>query len=570
MGVGREGRWQGERGKMNKHCHAVACAVLSSLVFMLPHSLCVSDVEGAEGAVLRAGAAARPITPADSQGRLWQEPYKDLNGNGEYDAPHPAVSERPADHFIDLNGNGKWDGPYLAGFYNRDYNIATEVHDDLWARVLVLQQGRTKIGLVALDLIGYFYEEVEKIRERVHDLGFTRIIIASTHTHGGVDTLGLWGPNIFVDGKDPRMMRHVAAQTEAALREADRRLRPARVTFARTSPPDEFGWLINDFRDPIVIDDEILVMRVDAVQEGTIATVVNWSPHPETMGGTTSRITSDFPHYVREGIEKEVGGIAIYFSGAVGGLLTTLGLEVQDEEGRVLPQRSWEKTERIGGLVARAALASLEKEASLFLTGIEVRSRSIFIPVESTLLLDLLRRGVIQRETYTGGLPDGVEGRDILTEVVVVFFRGQKGVVAGIVTVPGELFPEIAIGGFLGGGEKCFEYTERKWRLDGRGKERIAAAHPDILPEPVIKRHMPGEYHFLFGLANDELGYIVPANDFVPPRNPLRQRLGIDRCGDSDHYEEALSLGQKAAPIIAEAIVGLLRDEEEAQGEEGK
>jgi hypothetical protein len=517
-----------------------------------------------------AGAAASTITPADENGRLWEEPYKDLNGNGRYDAPDPSDPKAPHDPFTDTNNNGKWDGPFLAGFYHDGaYYTASGVHDPVWARALVLQMGNTRVGLVALDVVGLFYPLVEEIRRRVGDLGFTHVIVASTHTHGGSDSMGLWGPDRMTDGKDPRFIHHIIKQSEWALREAVRKLTPARTKFASAQTPAQFGWLINDLRDPIVIDDQILVMAVDDPQGNAIATVVNWTPHPETMGGSSSLITSDFPHYLREGVEKGGfrfngkrwagrGGLAIYFSGSVGGLLSTLRLEVKDENDRPLPLRSWAATQRIGEIAAGTVLGTLEGQDYLDIQHIDIHAKKLFIPIKNQFFKLLLARGVIHREAYTQGQPAGNRGEDALTEVNVLTLWGQGKPLAQFVTVPGELFPEIAIGGYLGDEKKCWRYTERKRRLDGRGKERISAAHPQIPTEPILRRYMKAPYKFIIGLGNDELGYIVPANDFVPPVYQPRPHYGTDRCGDGDHYEESMSVGPQAAPIISKAVVELL------------
>ncbi len=523
-----------------------------------------------ESTILMAGAAAYTITPVDETGKLWEEAYQDVNHNGRYDAPDPSNPTHPHDPFTDENGNGKWDGPYLAGFHHKEsYYTATGVHDPLWARALIIQQGNTRVGFLALDLIGFFYPEVEQIRLRVADLHLGYLIVASTHTHGAPDSLGLWGPNRLTDGKDPRFIEHIFKQSELAIREASRRLTPARIRFASIEPPRQFGRLINDLRDPIVIDSKILVMAVDDEKGRAISTVVNWTPHPETLGGATSLITSDFPHYIRQGIEKGGftvkgkrwrgrGGTTLYFSGAVGGLLSTLRLKVKDEVGSLIPERSWDIVRRIGEIVSAAVLQGINDQQAVPIREIRVARKRFFIPLENKLFKLLIARGVIQRGTYTNGSFAGLEGEDLFTEVGLVSFLNSDHAVAQFVTVPGELFPEIAIGGYLSDGATCWKVSQRKLKLHGKGRERIGAANPGVPTEPVLKQHMRAKYKFIIGLGNDELGYIVPANDFVPPVLEPTPHYGTDRCGDSDHYEEGMSVGPKAAPRIADAIVQLL------------
>jgi hypothetical protein len=541
-----------------------------------------------------AGAAAKEITPIDARGRLWQEPYTDDNGNGRYDAPNPLNPSAQADHFTDTNHNGKWDGPFLAGFrHKRDYYTATGVHDPLWTRVLVLQAGKLKMAWVALDVVGFAYPDVRKIRKAAAGLGFSRIIIASTHTHEGVDTMGLWGPNPFTDGKDPRMMDFIQNQTVAALREAERQLQPARITLAKTTLPDSFGRILKDRRDPIVLDTHLTAMKIEDLKGGTIATVVNASIHPETMGGKGSLITSDFPHYLREGIEKGgfriqgktvkgLGGVAIYFNGAVGGLMTTLGAEVKDESGKVLPQRSWEKMQRIGELMAGAALEALREQKPAAIDTILVQSNTILLPIDNQYLRALTGKGVIRRESYTNGRPaKGPEvGQEIMTEVDLISLSHPGAnsehrsaetdtPLAQIVTLPGELFPEIALGGYLSDAKTCWAVTDRKKAMDGIGKERIAASKPGVAKEPVLMDHLKAPFVFLFGLANDELGYIVPANDFVFPTYNPGPVFGVDRCGSKDHYEETLSASSEMAPRVTRALLELIENQHPGMGGRG-
>ncbi len=543
------------------------------ILLLLAFILIGRDVAASEpDATLMAGAAAYTITPVDAAGKLWEEPYRDVNHNGRYDAPDPGWPDRPSDPFDDTNGNGKWDGPYLAGFHHKEsYYTATGVHDPLWARALIIQHGQTRVGFLALDLIGLFYTQVEEIRLSVADLNIDHLVVASTHTHGGPDSLGLWGPNRLTDGKDPRFIQHILKQSESALREASQRLAPARITFVSTEPIRQFGHLINDLRDPIVIDSNVVVMAVDHEKGGAISTVVNWTPHPETLGGAASLITSDFPHYIRQGIEKGGftvngkrwkgrGGTTLYFSGAVGGLLSTLRLTVKDEVGDIIPQRSWDLSRRIGEIVAASVLQGLNDREEAPIRKIGIARRRFFIPLENPLFKFLIARGIIQRGTYTNGSLAGLEGEDLFTEVGLVSFYSDH-LVAQLVTIPGELFPEIAIGGYLGDGATCWQVSQRKLKLHPEGRERIAAANPGTPTEPVIKEAMRAKYKFIIGLGNDELGYIVPANDFVPPVLEPTPRYGTDRCGDSDHYEESMSVGPKAAPLISDAVIQLLRQE---------
>src|SRR5687767_2688389 len=80
---------------------------------------------------------------------------------------------------------------YIAGYNNN--RPATSVHDDLWARALVLDDGKSRLAVVSCDLIGLFNRRVKQIRALIKAVPPDNVLIACTHVHSGPDTLGLWG-----------------------------------------------------------------------------------------------------------------------------------------------------------------------------------------------------------------------------------------------------------------------------------------------------------------------------------------------------------------------------------------
>src|SRR5947209_534865 len=183
---------------------------------------------------------------------------------------------------------------YLAGFgYNR---IAAGIHDDLYARCLALQIAGQRLVLCSVDLIGLFYEDVLAIRREFEEATPSPafLIVAATHTHAGPDTLGLYGPKPLQAGTDATYLDWVERRIAATASEAVRRLQPATFEFARDDHP-LLGLLQGVDRPPIVKDPFLFVMRLVALStRQTVATVVNWSDHPEVLGGKNSQITSDY------------------------------------------------------------------------------------------------------------------------------------------------------------------------------------------------------------------------------------------------------------------------------------
>jgi len=175
---------------------------------------------------------------------------------------------------------------FIAGYDNN--RVADSVHDDLYARALVLDDGKTRMAVVSCDLIGLSNWRIRRIREHVHDVPKENVTIACTHVHSGPDTLGLWGETGFKSGLDPAYMTRLETDVAGAVDQAAGKLQPVKLAVGTIQVPD--GFVYNS-REPI--QDKILTaLRFTDGGGKTVATVINYGGHPEV--NKTRAITSDF------------------------------------------------------------------------------------------------------------------------------------------------------------------------------------------------------------------------------------------------------------------------------------
>src|SRR5699024_7090192 len=265
---------------------------------------------------ISAGFGKRVITPTIT------DTWNDDNENARYDKEET---------YNDHNENGRFDPVWIAGFHNN--RPANGIHDDVWSRVIVLDDGTTRIAMVSLDAIGFMYPDVIDIRKALpEELNIDYVLISSTHTHESNDLIGIWGPGIFKSGVDSDHMKWLKEQVIQSIEEACNRLRPAKFVFGQDLSGRD-SILIKDTRKPIVKATGIQIMQVlDAEQDTTLGTVTNWSNHPETLWSKNLLISSDYPHFIREALEKGIvegqdtlfqglGGTSVFFTGVIGGLM---------------------------------------------------------------------------------------------------------------------------------------------------------------------------------------------------------------------------------------------------------
>jgi len=471
-----------------------------------------------------AGFAAVTITPriVDS--------FVDIDSNAVYEPDK-------GDRFVDRDGDGIFDACWLAGFHRA--RPALGVHDDLWARAVVFGNSDVRIALVALDAIGFLHDDVITVRQALPpDWRIDHLIICSTHTHSAPDLIGLWGPKTTERGVNEDYRRWVHYRILEALQQAVTNLQPAYLRMARVDSVRE--GLVADSRPPLVYDDALRILQfVHAATDTTLGTLVCWANHPEALGDLNLWISSDFVHYLREGVEKGLppawgdgqaglGGVALFVNGAIGGLMTPLGVALVDPQtGRHLGAPSFEKARAIGHRVAELVLKALKGEKVIVNRHprIYLRARTFELPVENFGLQMACLLGVIDRGFSAW--------KKIRTEIDVLVL-GE----AWMLTIPGEIYPEIVNGGVENPPGADFQM--------------------DPVEVPPLRSFMKGRLNIVFGLANDEIGYIIPKSEWDHWKNPPYLYNSPEPM-----YGEVVSLGPDTAPLIYQMARDLLKETRE-------
>jgi hypothetical protein len=377
---------------------------------------------------------------------------------------------------------------FLAGF---DQNRrATAIHDDLYVRALALcTPGRTLV-LCALDLIGFFRPHVQEIIRRVssHYNGSHKpnLIISSLHPHNGPDTMGLWGPDSRTSGVDPLYLADVKDKAEATILSA-----LAAMTLespAMKSVCLRVPGLAKNARNPEILDDELTALQFLDKDNRPLASLFDFPCHPEVMWEHNTQVSADYLGYLRKGVEQATGAPCIFFAGALGGMMTP-----------DVKEHSFAEAEAIGQSLAKAGLEALGNSGGFPVTEISVQKKEIKVKLTNILYKFAFRRKL---------LPDMRDRLGRITSEVGLIKIGP----AWFATIPGELLPKLGLA------------LKADMKASGANVAGVIC------------------------LANDELGYILPADDFRFPLNPFKP---------GKHYEETNSISKAIGPAVLEAVRSL-------------
>lgn len=223
------------------------------------------------------------------------------------------------------------DHPVLAGYAG--HRRSREKADEVYARVLVLEQGRMRAVIAAIDTL--LIPEGLESEIRAHAGIPFCALMAATHTHTGPG--GLWPSTIagwMGAGAFDRAQRDaVVLATANAIAEATAGAGPAQLRVGREL------WAQGPARarSGAAIDSELVALRLETHQGRAIATLVDYAMHPTIA--PRDQLSADWPGAAARQIEKgSAGAPALVLQGA-GGNTTWDG--AKDPAARVAAEAEW-------------------------------------------------------------------------------------------------------------------------------------------------------------------------------------------------------------------------------------
>ncbi len=291
----------------------------------------------------------------------------------------------------------------LAGYGVRHGRAMEGIHDRPSARAIYFKNEQVEFALVAVDLLivpSGLRSAVERRLAGEISQGF---LLAATHTHGGP---GNYDPNILAQmfafgGYRPQVREFLVDRIVEALRQAKQNAKPARLAFAR----GEIAGLNLHRRDPsLATDDDLAYVRIESTQAEPIGSLVVYAAHPTVLGPEILLMNGDFPGFLCRGLEKEKGGVVLFFNGAAGEVAphppgSETGFAAAEALGRALAQRVRALHEKLEfqselSLISRSAIFQLPKPDAGSLTFFPLT-----LPLEGILHLSVPKETILQSFT---------------------------------------------------------------------------------------------------------------------------------------------------------------------------
>jgi neutral ceramidase len=229
-----------------------------------------------------------------------------------------------------------------AGHGNRGRQLFSSVHDSLFVRTVVIDNGADKVAMIAVDLLLMPPSVRERVEHNVAALGFEprQLYYAGTHTHNGAGNWGHGAIGFLYGFYDEALVEFMADQIVMSLREADRHKRPSRILHGRQPVP---GVVENRMVNDTTSVDRLLRMMVIEQHTGERLALASFTAHPTCLSSTVLELSRDYPGLVVDELEKSGYDFAMFLAGGVA------------SHAPRSPRQNWEKMEDLAQALVRSA-----------------------------------------------------------------------------------------------------------------------------------------------------------------------------------------------------------------------
>jgi hypothetical protein len=210
----------------------------------------------------------------------------------------------------------------LGGYGERMNKPATEIHDHIWAKALVVKKDKRKYAVNTLDLLGLPTNVKTDLIQRISGQGWTmeNVMLLPSHSHGSLEMAALNSKNLLNSPQlglfQPELLAFVLDKLEALIKAADQNYQAVKIG---TGSHILEGLNRNRRKDPDV-DKEMTVTRIDLNDGKPLAVLVNWTAHPTFLGGQDMQVSAEWPGYLQSELQNLIGNgaTAMYYNGAEG------------------------------------------------------------------------------------------------------------------------------------------------------------------------------------------------------------------------------------------------------------
>jgi neutral ceramidase len=211
----------------------------------------------------------------------------------------------------------------MYGYSNRKCGPANGTHDPLFAKVLVLESGGSRMAIVTADVGSLVSENLR--RDVASKLKIPVLLLSASHTHSAPAFLPFGSAPATTD-EARSYLAEVDRKIFSAIENASQSMFPARLGVGKGALQLGYNRLVlredgraralfdNLERVPYgPVDPELVLLRVEDAEGRARALLVHYAVHAVVLGPTSCKYSADYPGVLQSAVERQLEGTQVMF-----------------------------------------------------------------------------------------------------------------------------------------------------------------------------------------------------------------------------------------------------------------
>lgn len=255
-------------------------------------------------------------------------PYKEMSYYKQWKENVAKISNQTAADTVSQSLSAGWakvnitpatPGP-MAGYGKRRGKHYEAVHDSVYVRTIIIENGVTKAAIITADMLIVPPNITARVKELLPATGFTfdQIYFGAIHSH---NSLGGWYNTItgklFAGPYDAAVVETVAHAIIKSINDAKKNIQPATIGFGEVKDTvDIKNRLVGDEG---IVDPWIRNLEISGAN-GQKAIISSYAAHSTILNASTMELSRDWAGALVDDLESREANFAVYMAGAVGSM----------------------------------------------------------------------------------------------------------------------------------------------------------------------------------------------------------------------------------------------------------
>jgi neutral ceramidase len=204
-----------------------------------------------------------------------------------------------------------------AGYGNRLGKKITAVHDSVFVRSIVIDNGKERVAIVSADLLIIPPTVTEVLKDKLKKIGFSldNTYLNATHTHNSIGNWAEGAAGIIYGAENDAVVEFISDKIVTSISAAAVNGVESEIKYGSISVPNAVRHRIDGVNGHV---DSLLRVVEFTRHDSSKLVLVSFNAHPTCLFSKDLELSRDYPGELVDGLERSGYDFAMFLSGAVG------------------------------------------------------------------------------------------------------------------------------------------------------------------------------------------------------------------------------------------------------------